>query len=1357
MCLPRSLKACRCVPAGARPRSCGPVWRSNVADFHALLLSCVAEQGSLAGQRELNGPLPYTPCLGDVVCDDDRMGVVTNDDSDRVLLDTDLCSIWRRLEELLTTWEETLPEAAGPQVTYLRGLLDMARAVSQNTAIPDLAADRVAVLPGLRDRLSGDDLATSVFDAYAEFAGAPRAVPEHVRPSRIPLLVKLDSRKTPGGVLMLQIEAVAQGSGVLYPVPGVPFWLERDFRESAAEALRLAEEVTGHVLADADVDLRYSLTCLYPDRITLPLRGNSAQLGFYLACKDVLSRLAGGHGIQFDSGIAVTGALARPVEGAGPVNVAAVGEINHKCLAARDQGCRGILLPQDNIREAEASLPLTPNKPAIHPCRTVEEAEDLVTGVVPALIQYLNTMIDRLSRIPVYRDGRQLSTEDLYIDPDVLVEKPPEELDRQRAEAAPPWGDHDEELEDRTGFWVEFQRSLHEQPGDLTVLERRRWQSILTGNERRLVLKGAPGSGKTLTTRQWIVEVCGDALRQIEQGTDLRTLPLPLWVTASALAEPASETLCAGDTEKAVVEAVANTVRRRFSPSFEGWLRRRVSSPDTVLVIDALDEVRDTRDRASEERFRDRCKEMATWLTRLLLTCRTMQWESRRSWVPWEERTEIELAPFNAAQQQTFIIRFYRRESGEADALQQRFRQNRAIRHACGSPLLLTYTCLLHGNESSALADDCTIAQLYGAVLRTVLRGETRAVLPPWAPSSSTLARCERALRQIAAALFLRAPEANSFVFDDWDDACEDARLPNDLSPEDFLAKLEDVGLIVTGGQRNDADSWSFAHRTLLEYLTANALARRPQEEWLAEAKKHFWFQPEWHEVLKFLAGSAEDATPLVRAVQSERDDMFGSMVALQADLVGSAKAIDEEVALETASAVWCSLNHPMAWDRFGSWLQAVCQNTLVRSHLPDQYREYTDMPGRGFGGVDDITEALGKLACAEAVPILAEIADDEEQEIANEAVLVLRHFEPTPDVLAIFERTARRRTGYPDLAMRLNAIPELASSGHSGTLELLMDLTRDPYPEIREAAAAAIGSLSLPPCLARLELLAQDPDIAVRIGAVKGLARTGLPETLPLLRQLATDADWRVRKNVAEGLLPVERNLQLYHQLAADSDARVRQGVAEAIGIQLFRDAFLLLLEELARDEDEAVRQSAIYSLMASPNDRAAELVEELLADGDESVRSSAEWIAELHGETTGLPQTHVLSQSPDWRVTGTELCEKMARGEELSVSERKELVSALAEAPSVEAVPFLVDLTEDPDRGVRTDAAYALQLIGTADIVPVLEKLLRARLCSLNLTEFRRLAIKHKRYVEPIAEIGFWDGCYRVTAPGGKVTVQD
>jgi hypothetical protein len=124
-------------------------------------------------------------------------------------------------------------------------------------------------------------------------------------------------------------------------------------------------------------------------------------------------------------------------------------------------------------------------------------------------------------------------------------------------------------------------------------------------------------------------------------------------------------------------------------------------------------------------------------------------------------------------------------------------------------------------------------------------------------------------------------------------------RLARFTRPAELLKKLERVGVVVFAGYDGRGDSqWSFAHRSILEFLAARCLSRQPN--WLDEISQHFWFQPEWVEVLTFLAGLVENADPLVERLEQEQDDIFGSMLLLQARVVGFGK-VSETLAQRVA------------------------------------------------------------------------------------------------------------------------------------------------------------------------------------------------------------------------------------------------------------------------------------------------------------------------------------------------------------------------------------------------------------------------------------------------------------------------
>jgi hypothetical protein len=103
---------------------------------------------------------------------------------------------------------------------------------------------------------------------------------------------------------------------------------------------------------------------------------------------------------------------------------------------------------------------------------------------------------------------------------------------------------------------------------------------------------------------------------------------------------------------------------------------------------------------------------------------------------------------------------------------------------------------------------------------------------------------------------------------------------------------------------------WSFAHRSILEFLAARHLSR--QENWREEISQHFRFQPEWWEVLTFLAGLVENADPLVERLEQEQDDLFGSMLLLQARVVGFGRVSDAVAQRVAARAVQRYLHSEM-------------------------------------------------------------------------------------------------------------------------------------------------------------------------------------------------------------------------------------------------------------------------------------------------------------------------------------------------------------------------------------------------------------------------------------------------------------
>jgi hypothetical protein len=232
----------------------------------------------------------------------------------------------------------------------------------------------------------------------------------------------------------------------------------------------------------------------------------------------------------------------------------------------------------------------------------------------------------------------------------------------------------------------------------------------------------------------------------------------------------------------------------------------------------------------------------------VIVTCRTMHWEERKGWLGWGGLTEVELVPFKHRQQREFTGKFFERQPDLAQNMERLLHVNLAMRHACTTPRLLTFACLLH--EDGKVDENTSYATLYAQIGRMMFSGRWRGIKPDWAGSQVKEENCWHFFEDIAWRLFAKAPHLNLFTLDDWRQAAGQATENGVVAPLEATALLEEleyVGIIVPAGfdeQRADL-CWTFAHRTFLELLVARALSRMEQQKRMAEAKQHFEFIPE--------------------------------------------------------------------------------------------------------------------------------------------------------------------------------------------------------------------------------------------------------------------------------------------------------------------------------------------------------------------------------------------------------------------------------------------------------------------------------------------------------------------------------
>lgn len=274
--------------------------------------------------------------------------------------------------------------------------------------------------------------------------------------------------------------------------------------------------------------------------------------------------------------------------------------------------------------------------------------------------------------------------------------------------------------------------------------------------------------------------------------------------------------------------------------------------------------------------------------------------------------------------------------------------------------------------------------------------------------------------------------------------------------------------------------------------------------------------------------------------------------------------------------------------------------------------------------------------------------------------------------------------------------------------------------PELRMAAANALGRLEATDAVDRLTAVFDDPDPRVRARAARACGMIDDPRATTPLSALLSDPNGAVRREAAEalGIIASRQALQALLPLYEDDDERVRRVAVGAFG-NFDNDRPVEYLVESLTDDSLAVRRTAVYSLVELlanvPTDRSHEIretvVDRLSAMEDRSVIVP---LVEILEETTEPRQ----QRNTAWllgRVTGD--------------AERDRVVDALVEAlhaddqmvqqfaatsltkvddGGVEAKLLPIVKDEHVDSDVRAQAVFTLGKVGGEDSRAVLDTLL-------------------------------------------------
>lgn len=356
--------------------------------------------------------------------------------------------------------------------------------------------------------------------------------------------------------------------------------------------------------------------------------------------------------------------------------------------------------------------------------------------------------------------------------------------------------------------------------------------------QRRLVILGDPGSGKTTFCRRVANEAAEARLADVQR-------PVPLLVRVSELASFIRKT--SREFVPSSIAPFVSYLAARADKRLDEVHVRAELDRGCLLLIDGLDEAPDesTRERISAL-IRDAAK---AWpRTRIAVTTRPKAYEGE---VILHSFEEARIAPLSPDAVRLFLTRWSdaihrhspHKAAPHAEDLIRSVEGNANIRKLAVNPVMLTALALLHWNDMHMPERR---AELYESILFWLSRSRPRENRETPDTCVALLQDLARAMQEYPGGRLTQAPR-------EWAAGVIAPGLKGDLTAAaKFLDEEEkDSGIIANRG-----DETRFWHLTFQEYLAARAFAtvREADRNRLLIDEGRAWTQ-EWREVVLLMAG----------------------------------------------------------------------------------------------------------------------------------------------------------------------------------------------------------------------------------------------------------------------------------------------------------------------------------------------------------------------------------------------------------------------------------------------------------------------------------------------------------------------
>lgn len=274
--------------------------------------------------------------------------------------------------------------------------------------------------------------------------------------------------------------------------------------------------------------------------------------------------------------------------------------------------------------------------------------------------------------------------------------------------------------------------------------------------------------------------------------------------------------------------------------------------------------------------------------------------------------------------------------------------------------------------------------------------------------------------------------------------------------------------------------------------------------------------------------------------------------------------------------------------------------------------------------------------------------------------------------------------------------------------------------PELRMAAANALGELEESDAVPKLVERFEDPDSRVRARAARACGLIEDPRATGPLEGLLTDSKANVRREAADALGRIgnRQALQALLSLYDDESEQVRRIAVSGFG-KFDNDQPVEYLVDALRDESGAVRRTAVFSLIELlsnvPTQQSHQIretvVEKLAATEDETVVAPLVEILEIGRQPAQRRNTAWLLGRVMDDESNRDAVDALVRALEEDDQMTKQFAStSLARIGGTYVERALLDIAEETgmDSETRAQAVFTLGKIGDEKTAERLEKLL-------------------------------------------------